>query len=366
MLRSFHARDLFFLRAQQASGVSLALEADILDGASPLRHALAACCSPRPRPVRTLVLQAADAQAPEGYLQLRAHRHGPAVDLCHIGPDLSAAPGVAHAWTRLVSGGAQWLGERGIQRLHVALPDDATVALQIFRQLGFAALTGDTLFRLDAADAARPGDPAASLTLVPEAERHQPALERLARAALPTGANLPPDAADCAWRSYPLGGWLPGRAWARVWLGARGQTLGAVRMLRGPAGWWLHALADEKVDPEPLLRQALAEAADRDSGAPVYAAARDGDLGLDMALRGLGFKVLGGRFRLVKALTRYVREPAWRERPLIEAAAEPAATLPARAPASWARARVAGTRPRRARLPQPRQPRPRQAQPRQP
>jgi len=275
--------------------------------------------------LHTLLLSATEAGVPEGFLQARSHRMAPEADLVFIAPDLSGAQRAALAWQRMVSDACQWLGARGVQRVHVAVHEDDQLGLQIFRQLGFTVYTSDTVFRRPA-ERPLPSPPA--IRTVPCSSVYLPAVDGLIYRSLPDAVRWAREPAAGDWQTYPLGGHAPAVDLGRVWLDGSDRLLGAYHLYRGPGGLWLRAVADAETDATPLIQQALAAAgaAGGQADGPIFAAARGYEPGLNLALRAHGFTPLVGRFRLVKAMTVQVREPAWRDGRVRERAVTPIPT----------------------------------------
>lgn len=334
VLRPFRPQDALRLRSQQATGTCFEIETTVLLGRSPLHDAVVGCWPLGPRSLHTLVLSAAESGAPEGFVQLRPHRTGPEADLVFITPDLAGAQRAALAWHRLISDACQWLGARGIQRVHVAVNEDDQLGLQIFRQLGFTVTTNDIVFRRPAD---RPMPPAPAMRTVPYSTVHQLAVDGLVYRCLPDTVRQARETTAGDWRTYPLGGHAPALEPGRVWLDGADRVLGAWYLVRGRDGCWLRAVADPQADATLLVQHALAAAgAAGQPGLPIYAAARGYEPGLNLALRAGGFVPLVGRFRLIKTMTVQVREPTWREGRAKERGAqavpshsvEPAAAVP--------------------------------------
>jgi hypothetical protein len=339
VLRPFRPQDALRLRSQQTTGTCFEIETTVLLGRSPLHDALVGCWPLGQRSLYTLVLNAAETGAPEGFVQLRPHRAAPEADLVFIAPDLAGAQRAALAWHRLISDACQWLGARGIQRVHVAVNEDDQLGLQIFRQLGFTVTTNDIVFR-------RPADrplhtevqaPTPTLRTVPYTSVHQLAVDGLVYRCLPDTVRQAGETTVGDWRNYPLGGHVPSAEPGWVWLDGADRVLGAWYMVRGRDGCWLRAVADPQADATALVQHALAAAgATGQPPLPIYTAARGYEPGLNLALRAGGFVPLTGRFRLVKTMTVQVREPTWRAAGAKERAAqaipthsvEPAAAVP--------------------------------------
>lgn len=294
---------------------------------SPLRQAMMACWPVGDRPVQTFTSCFQDSNAPDGFVQVRVRRYGPDADLIFVAPALDETPRAALSWHRQITAACQQLGQQGVQRVHAAVADDARLALQVFRQLGFGVVTGDTVLR-------RPPGPAPApetgLTAVRESPLHRAAIDNLVQRGWPDAVRLTRETAMRPWDTYPLGGHAPREPVGRVWLGTGGEVLGAWRLFMGRPGAWLRLVAGDAADTSRLIRHALAEAAPL-AGADVaiHASARGYEPALHLALREQGFVPVVQRFRLAKAMAVVVREPVWRAVQIHESAAE-AAPVPAR------------------------------------
>ncbi len=318
LTRPFRPWDAISLRDGSVAATPLEIESVVLEGSQPVRRALQACVWPGHSHPVTVVLAAPAKGEPPGFCQARRRCGLVEGDLIWLAPSLSTGNGAARHWSRLVWGTTQALGARGIQRVFVALPRDDTLALGVFHQAGFVAYAEDTVY-------CRPwgapdGDPPA-MSIAQEAPEHLAPILRLLAPSQPTAAATAPNTPD--WETYPLGGWLPAGARRRVWLGRRGEVLGAWRWLPGQSGHWLRPVVAAEADPADLLRRALAEAsAAGDRSGPVYVAARRGEARLQRALVGEGFEPLLDRRRLVKHTTARLMTPAWRRQRLPEPASE--------------------------------------------
>jgi len=325
VVRPFAPRDLLRLRTLQTTGTCFELETSVLVNRSPVWHAALGAWPLGSRAIHTLVLDAPEAGAPEGFIQARRHRHAPEADLVFITPALEATQRAALVWQRLVADACQRLGAMGIQRAHVALHQEDRIGLQIFRQLGFSAYTTDVVFRRSPDPALPPCPP---IRTVPLSEVYEHALDQIIGRDLPESVRQVRDHAAGDWHGYPLGGYHPVGTTGRVWLGPTDKVLGAWRLHPGHAGWWLRLAVAGETDAAALVRHALAATAavGRAPRQPVYAAVPGHDAGGMLALRECGFEPLVGRFRLIKTMTAQVREPAWRGLPVRERGADAVVT----------------------------------------
>ncbi len=297
------------------------IETTVLVGRSPLRDAMIACWPMGSRTLDTLLLGPSEAGAPESFLQARRHRTAAEADLVFISPDLTTTQRAALAWQRLISEACQWLGGQGVQRVNVAVDEDDQLGLQLFRQLGFTAYTSDVVFRRPAE---RPRPPAPAIRTLPCTPIHVPDVESLICRGLPDAVRLAREPGASDWRTYPLGGRMPPADLGQVWVDGVGRVLGAWQCFRGPGGAWLRVVAEAEVDATPLVQHALsAQGPGGRAALPTYAAARGYEPSLNLAFRAQGFVPLVRRFRLVKAMTAQVREPAWRDGRVIERGAQP-------------------------------------------
>jgi len=310
VIRPFTPRDALRLRQQQATATCLETETLVLVGGSPLRHAVAGCWPLGQRALQTFVAHGPEGAGIDGFVQARRHREGADADLVFIAPALAATPRAALAWPRLITVACQWLGDQGVQRVHVAIDQDDTLALQIFRQIGFVAYTTDSVFRRGA-ELAPPAPP--GLRIVEETDVLRHALDQLSERGMPAEARARRELAAADWQHYPLGGHVPRAMRSRVWLDRAGRVCGAWRAVEGRGGWWLRLLTDGQADAGLLAQHAVATVAGdaATGGRPLYATARGYEPELNLAWRQLGFALLGGRFRLIKSLTARVLEPAW-------------------------------------------------------
>ncbi len=342
VVRPFTPRDALRLRRQQQTGTCLELESTVLLGGSPLAWAMRSCWPVGDRPLRTYVARFLDGHAPDGFAQARTRRRGADADLVFVAPALDETPRAALGWHRLLTEVCQDLGARGVQRLHVAVPDEDQLLLQVARQLGFAVAAGDAVLRRPAGrlPAAIPDTPTR-----PEADADRHAIESWLFRGWPEPVRLARETADGAWDDYPVGGHAGDARLRRVWLDARGAPRAAWRLYTGPGGSWLRLAVAADADAGPAVRQALAEARSVCGDTlPIHAAARGYEPALHLALREHGFTPVARRFRLVKTMTALVREPVWRLAGLREAAGD-AAPLPSVELAACAPAPASSRRP---------------------
>jgi len=341
VIRPFTPLHLASLRRHQATGAPLELESTVLVGRSPLREAVAGTWPLGDGAVGTWVLAPAGDLAAGGFVQARRRLSPSEADLVFIAPALSAAGGAALTWQRLVSAACAALAAGGVLRVYVAVDEHDRVALQVFRQLGFAPYTTDIVFRC--APGARAPDESIPVARVGPA--HEAAIRQLFRAGVPEAVRATEGSTRGDWETYPLGGRAPRGVRHWVWLADDLRVLGACRLVTGRDGHWLRLVLDEAAEPGPPIRRALADAARIGPGQPVYAAARGYETKLNLGLREGGFEPVVGRFRLVKHAAARVLEPSWARRtvrghgldpapsrtaPVVEAAGAPASARPHR------------------------------------
>lgn len=302
------------MRGLERVGASFDLEADLLAPRSALRGALEGLLPRRDPPLLTLLLSPGEQPAGRsGFLQARRHRGGESAEIVALAPSLEAERGASIAWQRLLSDACKRLGASGVQRLYAAIPDGDALALQVFRQAGFAAYTTDLVFRAELAPEAEPRGQDADLVPLDGGAREAElrGLQERGRPTTVRAAEGPtPD-----WALYPMGGRWPKGSRAVARLDARGAVQGGWRVLPGRRAAWLRIVCAEEADAGPLLRAALETAAAlQDEGArELWTAVRGHEASLNLALRDEGFQPVGGRFRLVKHTTVRRMTPEWRE-----------------------------------------------------
>ena len=300
----------------QASGASFDLEGDVLLGRAPLPQALGALIPFPERSVSTLVLDEGETGSPSGFVQGRLHRDGLSSEVTFLAPGLSAAPGAALAWQRLVGDWCARAGAAGVRSLFVTLGQDEQVALQVFRRVGFNPFDGDTVLRRPAAPP--PGDlatAAGASHFVEPLPEHEAAIDGLLRATHPPTVRSALGERD-RWRGSPLGGHALRGERSAIQVDGRGAPLGAWRLLPGRAGHWLRVIVGAQGDVSAIVAHALSSLArfgwpER----PIHASACGYEPALHLALRDHGFTPLGSRFRLVKHTTVRRLAPTWSEQP---------------------------------------------------
>jgi hypothetical protein len=282
-------------------GTALDLEGAVLDARSPLRQALAGWWPLARAGVDTLVLD-----TDVGFIQARRRLNGREADLTYVAPALTRANGAALAWQRLAGDACARLAGRGIERVHVSIAEDDQVAHQVLRQVGFAVCSGDLVL-------CRPASlppPSDGLASRPATAADTQAAGRLLSAGRPDGVRAL-EGPDGDWGSYPLGGRAPVALHSRAILQGNGELAGAWRLVVGHGGAWLRLVAADGTDPALLAADALGRTAHELAGRPVYASARGYEPGLHVALRGLGFEPVVGRFRMIRHTAVHVVEPSW-------------------------------------------------------
>jgi hypothetical protein len=336
VIRRFRPWDLGRVHGRRLAAEPLELESATLE-APPLRRAAWACLRPHGA-VATWVEDGLEPGLPAGYVQARWRLDGHSADLTWLAPRLADGAGVANTWGRLLATAGHRLTAAGAERLYGVLPEDAVVAQQVFRQQGYTTYGQDTVYRRP--DARLAGD-GAGLRVVDETDVLRHAVRALATAPprLDSAVAEPDD-----WDTYPLGGRAARGLARRVWLGPRGEVLGAWVRVLGPRGCWLRLVVAPEADGPALCRRALAELAGLPAAdGPVYAAARDHEPLLHGALRSAGFETVVHRRRLVRHAAVRVLAPGWRRRPVADA--RPAVVdrgLPMAGPARRPTSHIAG------------------------
>ncbi len=207
MTRHYRPWDAPQLRTRRLPPATLDLETLVLVDGNPQHHALVASLWPLHHDLVTLVISAGGGLA--GYMQALRRVDRAEADLTWVAPSLASGNGAALTWSRLAVGMCSALGESGVQRVYASLPADDTVAVQVFRQLGFVPYTEDVVVRL--AEGAAGTGPASAAWVVDARPEHEAAVTALMAGSRPEAVahvEGPPD-----WLTYPLGGHWP-RSWS--------------------------------------------------------------------------------------------------------------------------------------------------------
>jgi hypothetical protein len=309
--RAFAPRDVWRLRTMQADGTPLEIETAVLVGRSPVREALDGWWRVGRHPVDTLVLNDADGTEVRGFVQAHRRRDVPVADLTYIAPALDRAEGARDHWLRLIGGACQWLGERGVARLFATVAEDDAAALSVFRQLGFAVVSNDTVFARPP-DRPVPAMPGGIVNVQPT-----PDLDYAARTrrfdALPEALRASAGGDIIDWVDGPGTRRAPGPVLGGLCRSDAGTVVGAWQLVGGRVGHWLRVSAEPPAGADVVLGAALAwGAADgRLRARTIFASARGDEAALNLALREHGFDTAARRFRLVKNTTARVLTPEW-------------------------------------------------------
>ncbi len=325
MSRWLSLDDLIALRQLQAHGVQLDLERAVLWPHTPLQAALALRAPFSSISAETIVVYANGARRTRaaGFLQARGRRGRPEADIVFIAPALDAGGDAVSIWYRLLAECTQAIGGRGGQRLFAQVSSGNGVE-EVFRQAGFAAYAREDVYRLT--------DWPANLTKT-QMLRHQRArdgwtLLRLYGEFTPRPVQIAEGMLSPEGQGGKMGDWWDQSGGSGYLLEAESELVGAVRVRRGRAAYWLrfwlHPQAQEQ--SETLVRGALSLlwAAPR---YPIYCSVRDYESGLRDDLQAAGFQFLLTRSLLVKHTTVRAKESLLKLMPALEKRAEPAASV---------------------------------------
>ncbi|MBM4429082.1 MAG: hypothetical protein FJ026_01870 [Chloroflexi bacterium] len=334
-------------------GVSLTFEpksALLEQPVTPLRTALRGYFLQSAAGAFTYVLRAADhgaewrglvlRPAPAGFAQARAQKTGWAWNIVRMAPVLDHAEDAATIWYRLLLHLCIAAGERQVQRLFAALPQDSW-AEEVFRQASFAVYCHEQIWALASVQGlgrlsarVRPMLPVDRWDVQRLCHRVTPRL--VLQAEEPTGTPSRASGDGARAGPVPLEGsseTAPGHV-----LRTAGNELGGyLHVLTRPRGTWLRLL----VNPEAgdvrgeLLDHALFLLSDQPQQ-PVYCAVRDYEAGTPSRASGggmlavlaeRGFIPLETDSLLVKHTTVQVKEPMRKLVPVLEKRAEAAPTV---------------------------------------
>ena len=316
--------DLIAVKQLQSRGMQLDLERAVLWPHTPLHAALAPRLPYSMVSAETIVLHSASGRARAmGFLQAR-ERHGrPETDIVFIAPALDADEDAVSIWYRLLAECAQQIGARGGQRLFAQVSSGNGVE-EVFRQAGFSSYAREDVYRLTD----WPGNLSKSDWLRHQRARDGWTLLRLYAQFTPRPVQIAEGMLSPEGQGGKMGDWWDQSSGSGHILEAENELVGAVRVRRGSAAYWLrfwlHPQAQEQ--GETLVRGALSllwAAPHR----PIYCSVRDYESGLRNDLEAAGFKYLLTRSLLVKHTTVRAKEPLIKLMPALEKRPEPAASV---------------------------------------
>jgi len=325
MSRWLSLDDLIAIRQLQTRGMQLDLERAALWPHTPLQAALMPRVPFSMIGAETIVLYANAARSARavGFVQARARRGRPEADIVFIAPALEASGDAVSIWYRLLAECAQEIGARGGQRLFAQVSSGNGVE-EVFRQAGFSVYAREDVYRLiDWSPDLAKGN----------ALRHQRArdgwtLLRLYAQFTPRPVQIAEGMLSPEGQGGKMGEWWDQSGGSGYILEAESELVGAVRVRRGSAAYWLrfwlHPQAQEQ--SEKLVRGALSllwAAPHR----PIYCSVRDYESGLRNELEAEGFQYLLTRSLLVKHTTVRAKESVLKLIPSLEKRPEPAASV---------------------------------------
>lgn len=334
MARWLGLNDLIAIQQLQTRGVQLDLERAVLWPHTPLQAALAAHWPFSAIGAETYVLYSPGWRGRAlGFIQSRARRGRPEADISFLAPALDAVP-LSHArddlrgdtvstWYRLLAECAQQIGERGGQRLFAQIANGNGIE-EVFRQAGYSVYAREDVYRLDA----WPSEPKKTNLLRHQRARDGWTLLRLYAQLTPRPVQIAEGMLSPEGQGGKMGDWWDQSRGAGYILEVEGELVGAVRVRRGSAAYWLrfwlHPQAQEY--SERLLRGALTllwAAPHR----PIYCSVRDYESGLRAPLEQTDFQFLHTRSLLVKHTTVHAKEALIKLVPALEKRPEPAASV---------------------------------------
>ena len=312
LVRTFGLGDVSLVVRLQREGIWLDSEASLIQPGLPLWATLAGLV---PLLVgATYVLEEEDGRG-AGFVLVRGRRGRPEADIAYITPRLEE-DGDQEMWRRLLLHASTKAGERGIQRLFAAFPEEQ-VGIEAFLQTGFTIYAQEDIFRLDASVT-----PEALLSseVRPFQAEDLWAVSQLRLAVAPPTVRQAENlgTGDNVW---PMRGKI-------YLLEIGGKLVGSLRVNAGRAGCWLEMLLHREAhgQAENLVASGLALLAERTS-CPIYCGVRSYQGGLVGPLTDRGFQHFASWSLMVKHITARVRELVLDELnklvPALEKGAEP-------------------------------------------
>ena len=324
MITPFGLRHIWLMR--QLQGVSLTLDprsALLEEPVTPLRTALRGYFLKSTAGASTYVLRTADHGAEwSGFVQARGQKTGWAWNVVRMAPVLDHSEDAATIWYRLLLHLCIAAGERQVQRLFVALPQDSW-AEEVFRQASFAVYCHERVFGLTSVQGR--GRPSSRVQPMLPEDRWD--VQRLCHRVTPRLVLQAEEPNDARGGPGPLE-IASETEHGHVLRTTHTELGGYLHVLARPRGTWLRLL----VNPEAgdalaeMLDHALALLNERPPQ-PVYCAVRDYQGGMQAALAERGFVPLEAYSLLVKHTTVHVKEPVRKLVSVLEKRAEVAPTV---------------------------------------
>ncbi len=321
MARWLTIDDLIAIQQLQSRGMQLDLERAVLWRHTPLQAALA-CYLPFSRiGAETIVLHAsARGKRPLGFLQARERRGRPEADISFISPSLDYGEEAVAVWYRLLAECSQMIGERAGQRLFAQVPHGNGIE-DVFRQTGFAVYANEDVYRIT--------EWLAGLKRS-DALRHQRrrdgwTLLRLYAQLTPRPVQIAEGMLSSEGVAGKMGAWWDQSRGAGYILEVDNELVGAVRVQRGSAAYWLHFWLHPQAEEHgaTLVRGGL-DLLWAAPHRPIYSNVRDYESGLRIPLEEAGFQHFQTRSLLVKHTTVRAKEPLLKFSPSLEKRPEPA------------------------------------------
>lgn len=324
MARWLGLYDLIAIQQLQTRGTQLDLERAVLWPHTPLQAALAAHWPFSTIGAETIVLHPPTQRGRAlGFVQVRARRGRPEADISFLAPALDTGGDSVSTWYRLLAECAQEMGARGGQRLFAQVSNDNGIE-EVFRQAGYSVYAREDVYRLEV----WPSDLKKTNLLRYQRARDGWTLLRLYAQLTPRPVQIAEGMLSPEGQGGKMGDWWDQSRGAGYILEVESELVGAVRVRRGSAAYWLrfglHPQAQEY--SETLLRGALAllwAAPHR----PIYCSVRDYESGLRAPLEQANFQYLHTRSLLVKHTTVHAKEPIIKLMPALEKRPEPAASV---------------------------------------
>ncbi len=311
---------MFLVAQLQKQGTALDMEERLLHPRSPLRSALLANLFPAMPAVSTYILQMDDDKHTQlGLVQARIRPGRPEQDVVFLSPTLESGNGSHAMWQRLLSHICIKAGEMGHQRIYARLKSDS-IAIQIFRNIGFTPYAEERIFRLDAE--LHPETTTDDLGLRYQTTADSWSVQRLYTAVTPHTVQVAEGLAQGQWQinRYPLAN--QGNRRGYVWEN-RGEILAVLNIHSGKTGHWLRMMIHPDVHDEAprLILGGLAHLKNSRKH-PVYFSLRTYQSESATQLFACGFREYNSQQILVKHITVRAKDFLSRLLPAFETSAE--------------------------------------------
>jgi hypothetical protein len=320
MIRSLTPGDLWILRGKPRSQVMLYNETMLVKPHRPFWFGVRCALENSRRDAATFVFRERGMRAAAQAVGRSGRPEQDIVMLLAYG-DGRGTPTDPDIWFRILEELCQSAGHHRVQRLYAALSQRHEELREVFRQLGFAGYTHQTVMRLEGPD----WDQGITLApMRPQARRDAWAIHKLYGATTPHLVQQAEARVARDWTLPLTRGWSRPRR--RGWvLGPEDNLTAYLHLTSGPVAHVLTLMVqpDARAITTDILRFGLGQISD---ALPVYLLLREYTRELLLPAEDIGFQPIGEQALLYKQTTETVRRPFLM--PAREPTSEPRAPVP--------------------------------------